>query len=288
MKELKMININNKESMIDEIMETACKTYAIYLKTCHKSNKLIGDFEIQHPKYSMDISAANQYKNENMRFYTLNSLLKVLFAIKEELTKMENQYTELLKKLFYERKNLYVIPGYNMTKKAFMQLAHRKTKNLVEESKKVVHFVKKDNLNSWLEDNKDYENKGFIENGFYTAIEKKSKINYQATLSLVIKRLYEVIKMDLKVKKELAEKEKTLKTRISNIFSVDTNEYPEVTITNWKNQRVYVNLKSKNHNHQLFINLINKNVICNSKCHSMYDIARYIDKYKEIVIDCAK
>jgi hypothetical protein len=248
MTELKMININNKESMINEIMDTACNAYGIYLKTCYKSNELIGDIEIEYPKYSMDISNGNKYKNENMRFYKEGALLKVLFSIKEELTKMENQYTEVLKKLFAERKNLYVMPNYNMTKKAFMQLAHRKTKTLV----------------------------------------KNTDCDYRTTLSLVIKRLYEVIKMDIKVKKEMAEREKTLKTRISNIFSVDTNEYPEVIITNWKNQRVYVTLKSKNHNHQLFINLINNNVICNSKCSSMYDVARYVDKYKHIVIDCAK
>lgn len=245
--ELKMININNKESMINEIMDTACIAYRIYLKTCHKSNELIDEnFVIEYPKYSMDISNGNKYKNENMRFYKEGALLKVLFAIKEELTKMENQYTEVLKKIFAERKNLYVLDT-KMTKKAFMQLAHRKTKNLV----------------------------------------KNTDCDYRTTLSLVIKRLYEVIKMDIKVKKEMAEREKTLKTRISNIFSVDTNEYPEVIITNWKNQRVYVTLKSKNHNHQLFINLINNNVICNSKCHAMYDVARYIDKYKHIVIDCA-
>jgi len=248
MKELKMININNKESMINEIMDTACIAYRIYLKTCSKSSELIDEnFVIEYPKYSMDISDGNKYKNENMRFYKEGALLKVLFAIKEELTKMENQYTEVLKKIFYERKNLYVLDT-KMTKKAFMQLAHRKTKNLV----------------------------------------KNTDCDYRTTLSLVIKRLYEVIKMDLKVKKDMAEREKTLKTRISNIFSVDTNEYPEVIITNWKNQRVYVTLKSKNHNHQLFINLINNNVICNSKCSSMYDVARYVDKYKHIVIDCAK
>ena len=246
MKELKMININNKESMINEIMDTSYIAYRIYMKTCNKSNKLIGDFEIQHPKYSMDILDGNQYKNENMKHYKESALLKVLFAIKEELTKMENQYSEVLKKIFYERKHLYVIPGYNMTKKAFMQLAHRKTKSLV----------------------------------------KNTDCDYRTTLSLVIKRLYEVIKMDLKLQNKI-DLRNALKKRISNIFSVDTNEYPEVTITNWKNQRVYVNLKSKNHNHQLFINLINKNVICNSKCSSMYDVARYVDKYKEEVIDCA-
>jgi hypothetical protein len=248
MKELKMININNKESMINEIMDTACIAYRIYLKTCHKSNELIGDIEIEYPKYSMAISDENQYKTRVIKkFYNENELLKVLFSIKEELTKMENQYTEVLKKIFAERKNLYVLDT-KMTKKAFMQLAHKKTKNLV----------------------------------------KNTDCDYRTTLSLVIKRLYEVIKMDIKVKKEMAEREKTLKTRISNIFSVDTNENTEVTITNWKNQRVYVTLKSKNHNHQLFINLINNNVICNSKCHAMYDVARYVDKYKHIVIDCAK
>lgn len=246
MKELKMINVNNTESMINEIMDTACKTYEIYLKTCHKSNKLIGDFEIEHPKYSMDISDGNQYKNENMRFYKLSALLQVLASIKEEHRKIENQYNELLKKLFYERKNLYVMPGYNMTKKAFMQLAHRKTKRLV----------------------------------------KNTDCDYRTTLSLVIKRLYEVIKMDLKLQNKI-DLRNALKKRISNIFSVDTNEYPEVTIKNWKNQRVYVSLKSKTHHHQLFINLINKNVICNSKCSSMYDVARYVDKYKEVTIDCA-
>jgi hypothetical protein len=253
--ELKMININNKESMINEIMDTACIAYRIYLKTCSKSSELIDEnFVIEYPKYSMDISNGNKYKNENMRFYKEGALLKVLFSIKEELTKMENQYTEVLKKLFAERKK-FVRQGHGLTRQALMTLAHKKTKKLLAEN---------------------------------------TDCNYQVTFSLVLKRLYEFIRIDDNVrKKNIIEKQK-LKTqgdfihRLMNMFEVITNERPRIGFKNWKNKRIYITFKSNNHNHQLFINLLNNNVICTSKSSFMYDMARYIDKHVNIAIDCAK